>query len=158
MEADLSLVSHGEYVFVICNAPTDKNVYQYAKKLKNLGVSTIVRVCEPTYSAEHLVDFNIQLEDHPFSDGAAPPPEIISRWLDILDKQKKVAVHCVAGLGRAPVLVVIALIEFAQVEPLDAIQIVRSERRGAINRKQLQYLTSYKRTRKKKKPDCCCLL
>merc|ERR1719183_354176 len=141
------------------NAPTDKNIFTYCKKLKEENVSVIVRVCEPTYSAEHCLDFNIEVKDFPFSDGAAPPPDVINNWLDIVEREKEknnsVAIHCVAGLGRAPVLVVIALIEFAGMEPLDAIQLVRSERRGAINRKQLQYLTSYEPTRRPSGELCC---
>ena len=56
-----------------------------------------------------------------------------------------VAVHCVAGLGRAPVLVAIALIEDGM-EPLDAVHEIRSKRKGAINARQLAYLeNTYKR-------------
>jgi protein tyrosine phosphatase type 4A len=61
-----------------------------------------------------------------------------------------VAVHCVAGLGRAPVLVAIALVE-AGLQPLEAVTAIREKRKGAINRKQLTYLeTDYK----KRKAGC----
>ena len=53
------------------------------------------------------------------------------------------AVHCVAGLGRAPVLVAIALIE-AGMKFEEAVERIREVRRGAINAKQLQYLSQYK--------------
>lgn len=61
-----------------------------------------------------------------YDDGGAPPPEIIKRWLEVVQTTfhnapessgqngalgPAIAVHCVAGLGRAPVLVAIALIE-----------------------------------------------
>lgn len=62
---------------------------------------------------------------------------------DIQDKA--IAVHCVAGLGRAPVLVAIALIEYANMDPVEAVTFIRRHRRGAINEKQLIYLESYKR-------------
>lgn len=65
-----------------------------------------------------------------------------------------VAVHCVAGLGRAPVLVAVALIE-AGMSPLDAVQFVRERRRGAINTRQLKYLESYRRrSRSASSPKC----
>jgi protein tyrosine phosphatase type 4A len=69
-----------------------------------------------------------------------------------------VSVHCVAGLGRAPVLVAIALIEFCGMEPVDAVVYIRERRRGAINLKQFQYLEAYKPTRAR--PTTCdlCLL
>ncbi|KAJ3183744.1 Protein tyrosine phosphatase type IVA 3 [Irineochytrium annulatum] len=59
-----------------------------------------------------------------------------------------IAVHCVAGLGRAPVLVAIALIESGMAS-LDAVEYVRARRRGAFNTIQLAYLDSYKRSWRK---------
>jgi protein tyrosine phosphatase type 4A len=158
---DLSVVKKNELTFVVMNAPTDTNISSYIKELQALEVHTIMRVCEPTYSKDRCVQSGIEVEDYPFDDGAAPPPEIINTWLNIVDVQrakgKGIAVHCVAGLGRAPVLVVIALVEFAGMEPTEAIQFVRKERKGAINRRQLEYLTSYKRVRKGNS-GCACVI
>jgi len=68
-----------------------------------------------------------------------------------------IAVHCVAGLGRAPVLVAIALIE-AGMSPHDAIQLVRSKRRGALNSKQLRFLTKIYRPRRRAYTAGCCTI
>ena len=54
-----------------------------------------------------------------------------------------IAVHCVAGLGRAPVLVCIALIE-SGMGWMEAVELVRKKRRGALNLTQLKYLETYK--------------
>ena len=71
-----------------------------------------------------------------------------------------IAVHCVAGLGRAPVMVAIALIEFANMDPVEAVSFIRASRRGAINEKQLLYLERYKKQYKKGGADagCSCVI
>ena len=52
-----------------------------------------------------------------FPDGSAPTQEIIEKWLSLVNKEFMgdpdtcVGVHCVTGLGRAPVIVATALIE-----------------------------------------------
>ena len=68
-----------------------------------------------------------------------------------------IAVHCVAGLGRAPVLVAIALIEFDGMDAVDAVTMIRRHRRGAINEKQLNYLEQYRRSYKRAgiEGKCC---
>ncbi|KAM8785039.1 protein tyrosine phosphatase type IVA 3 isoform 2-T2 [Rhynchonycteris naso] len=89
------------------------------------------------------------IEDWPFDDGAPPPGKVVEDWLGLLkakfcdDPGSCVAVHCVAGLGRAPVLVALALIE-SGMKYEDAIQFIRQKRRGAINSKQLTYLEKYR--------------
>jgi len=120
-------------------------------------------VCDSTYDRTKLETIGIQVNDWPFPDGDPPPDAIITNWLNLVknmfEKDKKakkdpsgkcIGIHCVAGLGRAPVLVAIALIERG-LDPLDAVQFIRSRRRGAINAKQLSFLESYKR---KSKKDC----
>ena len=61
-----------------------------------------------------------------------------------------IAVHCIAGLGRAPVMVAIALIEFANMDSIEAVRFIRERRRGAINQTQIIYLSSYRKQYKKK--------
>ncbi|KAM4633155.1 protein tyrosine phosphatase type IVA 3 isoform 4-T4 [Polymixia lowei] len=98
----------------------------------------------PTNSTLHSF-----IEDWPFDDGAPPPSKLVDDWLSLLKKKFQedpgccVAVHCVAGLGRAPVLVALALIE-SGMQYEDAIQLIRQKRRGAINSKQLTYLEKYR--------------
>ncbi|CAO3595775.1 unnamed protein product [Absidia cylindrospora] len=127
----------------------------------HLSVKTVVRCCQPTYQAQRLAEQGIQVLDLPFKDGGLPPPQVIQN--DEQQQQQQgdddktlhqksqptIAVHCVAGLGRAPVLVAIALIEMGM-KPLDAIEYIRSKRRGAFNKPQIVFLDSYKRILKPK--------
>jgi protein tyrosine phosphatase type IVA len=139
--------------FMIMDAPSDVNVHIYGQVLKRHGVSDVVRVCDPTYSKEKLEREGIQLHDMGFEDGEAPPASALQQWLQLVDlrcresqaagKTATIAVHCVAGLGRAPVLVAVALIESGKTAE-DAVEMIRSKRRGAINNKQLKFLQSYK--------------
>ena len=110
-----------------------------------LLVLTFLTLTVPIYQEMH------------FSDGASPPPEIIEEWCDLVHttfdtkaqgERPTIAVHCVAGLGRAPVLVAIALIEFGM-DAMGAVTFIREKRRGAINAVQLSYLESYKPSKRK---------
>ncbi|XP_068848347.1 protein tyrosine phosphatase type IVA 1-like isoform X3 [Capricornis sumatraensis] len=89
------------------------------------------------------------IEDWPFDDGAPPSNQIVDDWLSLVkikfreDPGCCIAVHCVAGLGRAPVLVALALIE-GGMKYEDAVQFIRQKRRGAFNSKQLLYLENYR--------------
>lgn len=76
--------------------------------------------------------------------------KLVSERFDNLrptDDKPCIALHCVAGLGRAPLLVAIALVEYGQ-DPGQAVTFIRERRRGAINALQLQYLSSYKKQKK----------
>ncbi|KAF9951318.1 Protein tyrosine phosphatase type IVA 1, partial [Mortierella alpina] len=136
------------------------------------NVTDVVRCCEPTYRAETLQAENIAVHDWPFRDGAVPPSNIIKNWLQLVDSRivrrpsqraqrsispsnsasdeeddiqaPTIAVHCVAGLGRAPILVAIALIELGMAN-LDTVEFIRKRRRGCFNSNQIQYIDGYKR-------------
>jgi protein tyrosine phosphatase type 4A len=144
--------------FLIMDAPKDTNLHLYLKECKKHNVVHIARISEPSYSKEEVEKAGIGLHEFFFHDGASPPPEIISKWNDLVgstfdkrvgkDDKPCIAIHCVAGLGRAPVLVAIALIEYG-LDAVSAVTFIRERRRGAINAVQLAYLESYKPTRRK---------
>eukprot|EP00127_Corallochytrium_limacisporum_P007268 Clim_evm9s246 gene=Clim_evmTU9s246 len=137
--------------FLIMDAPSDSNIQSYIRELQKNNVKDVIRVCDPTYSADTMERQGIKVHDWPFPDGDPPPQHIVNDWLHLLymrfpkgEKPKAcIAVHCVAGLGRAPVLVAIALIE-AGMSSEDAIEMIRNKRRGAINNRQLKYLQKYR--------------
>jgi len=156
--------------FLIMDAPRQMNLHLYIKEMRKHHVTDVVRVCEPTYHGGELNSAGINLHESEYKDGTSPPKELIMTWLQLVEKtfflpgnetsSSCIAVHCVAGLGRAPVMVAIALIEFANMEPIDAVSFIRARRRGAINEKQLLYLEQYKKMYKRAGPDaaCCVIL
>lgn len=154
-------------IFLIMDAPNDENITAYVDLAQKKDIGWIVRACEPTYQKEPLEKAGLEVVDIAFSDGTPPPDEVVDKWLNICERarlaRKKgeaksgVAVHCVAGLGRAPVLVAIALVENGM-EGLDAIEFIRKRRRGAINAPQLDYISQYQPKNRKKHPAGCCVI
>jgi len=155
-----SFIEAGSQRFLIVDSPTDANLAAYLREFAAAGVVALVRACECGYSPERVAAAGVAVHDMAFPDGEPPPDAVISRWLALCAAVFKgapavapaggkpppaIAVHCVAGLGRAPVLVAIALIE-AGMEPLDAVAAIRAKRKGALNARQLAYLeNNYKR-------------
>ncbi|EFN80041.1 Protein tyrosine phosphatase type IVA 1 [Harpegnathos saltator] len=87
--------------FLITDRPNDQTIHTFIQELKKHNVKEVVRVCEPTYKVEELKSEGINVIDLVFDD-----------------------VHCVAGLGRAPVLVAVALIELG-LKFEDAVALIR---------------------------------
>ena len=150
MQNPPSLIEYGKLRFMIMDSPTDENVHLYLQALEPHDVGAWVRCCEAaSYSDQKVTDRGIAVRHWSFPDGEAPPKELIEQWLDLcFADERAVAVHCVAGLGRAPLLVSLALIE-AGLDAMDAVELIRKKRRGAINRVQLKYVQDYTPVRRK---------
>lgn len=151
--------------FLITDRPTDANMDKFVEELKKRNSNDLVRVCEPSYDTDKLHNNGINVLDLPFDDGTFPPRNVCDSWFNLLKSRYKespgccVAVHCVAGLGRAPVLVALALIE-AGMKYEDAVELIRQKRRGAINAKQLAFLEKYRpksRLKIRTHPSGCCI-
>lgn len=88
------------------------------------------------------------LQSLEFDDGKPPPPDIIDKYIDILEKRDKKSVfvvHCIAGIGRAPTMVVIGLIEVEKVDPAAALSMVCKEGDSRVmTDRQLEFIRSYK--------------
>ncbi|XP_068839498.1 protein tyrosine phosphatase type IVA 1 isoform X2 [Capricornis sumatraensis] len=129
-------VTYRNMRFLITHNPTNATLSKFIEELKKYGVTTIVRVCEATYDTTLVEKEGIHVL-------------IVDDWLSLVkikfreDPGCCIAVHCVAGLGRAPVLVALALIE-GGMKYEDAVQFIRQKRRGAFNSKQLLYLEKYR--------------
>ncbi|CAG5131966.1 unnamed protein product [Candidula unifasciata] len=125
-------ICHKNMRFLITDRPTDANLDKFLLELQKHGVKDVVRVCEPTYSKDKLAENGIRVLDWEFDDGSPPPPSVVQDWFNLLktrfteDPGCCVAVHCVAGLGRAPVLVALALME-AGLKYEDAVEMIRED-------------------------------
>jgi len=142
-----SLVEYKNYKFLIFDAPTEQNIDLYLQEFKRYKVRHIARACEPSYETNKLSKEGIEVHELSFPDGGTPNEQIIISWLNLCKvafkkEEETVGVHCVAGLGRAPLLVAIALIEMG-LDYEEAVDLIRQKRRGAINAKQLKFLKSY---------------
>ena len=162
-----TLVEKGPIRLVITDSPSNMTMEAHLRELLSLNVKHVARASEATYETAALESAGIKVHNLQFKDGAPPSDEVRNQWLDLVEScfvqhsiadNERVSVHCVAGLGRAPVLVAIALIEFCGMEPVDAVQYIRERRRGAINLKQFQYLEAYKPTRARPTTCTSCLL
>jgi len=145
--------------FVISCTPRADNLQRWIELWNKEGVKNVVRACEPTYDVAELQAAGITLHEMEYSDGSSPSPEVIDRWLELVehvfprkghadpDAGTAIAVHCVAGLGRAPLFVVLAFVERGM-KNLEAVDFVRSKRRGSVNANQLEFFRGYKRRHK----------
>nr|XP_058137067.1 protein tyrosine phosphatase type IVA 1-like [Dasypus novemcinctus] len=138
-------VTYKNMRFLITHNPTNATLSKFIEELKKYGVTTIVRVCEATYDTALVENEGIRVPDWPFDDGAPPSNQIVDDWLSLVKIKFReepgccTAVRCAAGLGRAPVLVALALIE-GGMKYEEAVQLIRQKRHGAFNSKQLLYL------------------
>jgi len=157
-----SLIEYKHLKFLIMDAPKPSNLHLYIKECKKYNVTSIVRISEPSYDKAEVEAAGVVLHEMNYPDGSSPPAEIIARWIEVLQatfdrtrgEEVCIAIHCVAGLGRAPVLVAIALIEYGM-DAAQAVTIIREKRRGAINHVQLNYLESYNPVTRKSKCVIC---
>lgn len=159
---NLAEIEYKGFKFLITHRPSDLTIPLYIQELKKHNVFAVVRVCEPTYKTNELIANNIGVFDLVFEDGTSPSKEIIQEWFKILREKFTekpeccIAVHCIAGLGRAPVMVAMALIELG-LKYEEAVELIRNKRRGAINAKQLAFLEKYKpKGRLSNSSSSCC--
>lgn len=154
---DFSTVTYGDQSFLIMAQPKESTLPNYLRVFAEKNVEHVVRVCdEKTYDTEAMeAQRALKCHAFPYPDGLNPEDNVIEPWLDLcalngVENKKRakngeplstISVHCVAGLGRAPVLVAIALIEEG-CDPVDAVERIRKSRKHAINVPQMKWLTN----------------
>ena len=139
-----AIIEYHNYKFMITDSPNVDTIDKYIELYKLHRVRTIVRLCDPIYNSSVLEHSGFRFVDMPFADGSVPDRTILDRWNGIVTGHKNdmIAVHCLSGLGRAPFLVCMSLIECGM-EKIDAVEMIRNNRNGALNSKQIQFIINY---------------
>lgn len=131
----------------ISESPSNCTIGRFINELRTRGIKHVVRLCGQTYDPSPLVDSNIIFHDLFYPNGSIPTKELLTTWNNIIKLNEPVLVHCVSGLGRAPVLVTISLIENKMNHDI-AIQYIRKKRPGSLNSNQQKLLCDYKSPKK----------
>jgi protein tyrosine phosphatase type IVA len=150
-----------DFDYYISGTPNSSNISNYKDFLQNADISVVVRLCENTYDENLLTSHGITFYALDMPDGIAPTDEIEKKWTEFmlnLKKSgiKKLAVHCVSGLGRAPTMVCFCMIKFHNYDNYEAINVMRKLVKGSINLKQLEYIVQITPISVKSSKCCIC--
>eukprot|EP00917_Polyrhabdina_sp_WS-2016_P031255 GHVP01066657.1.p1 GENE.GHVP01066657.1~~GHVP01066657.1.p1 ORF type:complete len:441 (+),score=62.28 GHVP01066657.1:55-1377(+) len=103
--------------FVAFSGPVEKDLqesgYQsftpeeYLPVLKSLEIETVIRLNKKQYDATKFSHNGLEHHDIFFPDGSCPTKEVIEKFLKIAEDpiDRKIGVHCKAGLGRTGTLI-----------------------------------------------------
>lgn len=150
--------------FLIIDCPNDSSLQDYIDVINVQSQKTckiVVRLCEEKFYSKDLFSQKSGLtvvDDIKIEDGQVPNKEHIAVWRSLVDKSgtkdpncgqcSTVTVHCVSGIGRAPVFVAISLVDYG-LDPFDAIEYIRKQRPGALNKAQVRFIMDQKYKRRK---------
>lgn len=136
---------YNNFLYVVTQSPNMTNIEHYKNMLLKNNVNTVVRLCDQkSYDDEYLNTHGINVIHSPLKDGDVPDINSVNQWKQYIKQEMKnkktIAVHCTAGLGRAPLFVCIGLILVGKENAMDAINTVRNKIKGALNNRQIQFL------------------
>ena len=101
----------------------------------------------------NLLDTEFDLHQYAIAKASAPEPDFDDFLLNIDNSSDEenlqkpintIAIHCASGIGRAPLLAALALLECGM-DSFEAIALVRGVRTGSINLRQMSFLETYTR-------------
>mmetsp|Transcript_14066 Transcript_14066/g.26334 ORF Transcript_14066/g.26334 Transcript_14066/m.26334 type:complete len:167 (-) Transcript_14066:1777-2277(-) len=160
-----TLIEEGNLRFLLTDTPSRHNIEEYVEILKRSKAVLVVRACEQLYDDEQFDIYNIKPINLYFR-GNSPPSHIVKQWLKIVrgifnernvESNPCIAVHCMSGLGRAPTLVAIALID-AGMECSAAVELIKRKRSGSLNENHIYYLKNFASNKRLHPKAACCIL
>ena len=137
----MHLIRCNNITFYVFPAPSNENIDEIINILKNDDIFDIVHLIEINYDKNKFI--NTKFHNLIFEDGGYPDDILLIEWFKLLDyfnsNLMKIGIHCKASLGRAPLLITIALIYYGFTCE-DAILYIRNIIKNAINTNQINYL------------------
>ncbi|KAH0790244.1 Dual specificity protein phosphatase CDC14A [Histomonas meleagridis] len=123
--AEKEMIENGDMNWIIPNkllafaAPYPTNYVQgfrvctpadIVPTFKELGITVIIRLNNKTYDENIFKEAGFKHMELFFPDGSNPPPGILQQFLNIIEGDDIVALHCKAGLGRTYVFKIIKIL------------------------------------------------
>lgn len=152
---DYELYSQGEHgnmnwivpsKFLAFSSPNEaeagvgNTVADYVPLFKKMKVTAVVRLNNPSYKADGFKQSGINHYDIIFKDGSCPPPEKYREFLEVAEKEKCLAVHCKAGLGRTGSMIAIYVMKHYKFPAPAFIGWIRICRPGSVLGPQQHFL------------------
>eukprot|EP00960_Hanusia_phi_P026137 746087-Hanusia_phi.AAC.10 len=112
-----------------------------------MGVKCVVRLNEAKYDRNVFKTNGIEHVDLYFDDCTVPPPQIVVRFLQVVERTEGVvAIHCKAGLGRTGTLIGLYLMKAYGFTAREAIGWMRVVRPGSVIGVQQQFMADQEAT------------
>ncbi len=137
----------------ICSCPTNGNFHIYNDFMKQNKITDLFCFSDLSYDITKL-DPSVTHHLLPFHDGSNPPNDVLKKFDKEIDRllnnnskpiiECNIMLHCIAGLGRAPIVLAYLMVSRFNFEKEEAVSIIRFRRRGSINSAQLKWLLSLK--------------
>jgi cell division cycle 14 len=144
---DLDGVTHRDNVRDGSFVSRDLSPDYCADLLKDLGVSTVVRVNRPHYDAAAFVSRGFEHIDLDFEGASIPPPRAVARFFRVMDGARGlVAIHGRESLGRAGTLAALHMMRSHGFGAREAMAWLRVMRPGSVLGGQQQYLVHVERS------------
>ena len=146
--------------FIISSDPNLFGWDHYLKMLAHYSVYLIIEFSTSIYPADittHFANHQIKVKWLPVQEGHFPTTDAIQNWFKIIEnvgnqritgQKQGIALHCNSGLGRAPLMVCLALIHEGQTAS-SSIDIIRKHVPHALNQIQVRFLYDFEMEIKK---------